>query len=243
MTTLSPMLLYIQGQKFADLIPFEIEQSEPLQDRMDVVENLIKGRTVLHIGCLDHLPLIAAKIKEGRWFHGRLSNAASECLGVDVNNEGIHFVESELGIHNVCYSDITSSDKNTRITAGHWNYVVFGEILEHVDNPVDFLQRFLQNYGQHIDKIIITVPNAFRIGNILATFKGKEVINSDHRYWFSPYTIWKVVHQAGFQAEHIKMCKFSSDRSGIQGFIKRTLLQKYPLLAEDIIIVAQSSTN
>jgi hypothetical protein len=240
MTTLLETLPYIEGNKFADLIPFKIQQSGEIRDRMHLVEEIVTGKTVLHIGCLDHLPLIEEKIKHNRWFHGRMTAVASRCLGVDFNKDGVKFVQETLGIDNVCHGNIDAPDTIPELTSGYWDYVVFGEILEHVDNPVDFLAKFLNNYRGNIGSVIITVPNAFRIGNFLAVLKGYELINSDHRYWFSPYTLWKVVHQAGFQAESIQMCKFTDD-SGFKAVIKNAILKKYPLLAEDVVVICKAA--
>jgi Methyltransferase domain len=224
MNLLAETLPYIEGKKFADLIPFKIQQRGKLQDRMDFVESLIQGKSVLHVGCLDHLPLIEQKIKDNRWFHGRISQSASTCLGVDINLEGIEFVRSNLGINNICYGKIDSSEKIPEIANSYWDYVVLGEVLEHIDNPVDFLNKFLNTYRSCFEKIILTVPNAFRIGNFLAAMKSQELINSDHRYWFSPYTAWKVAHQAGFQIDAIQMCKFSVD-CGSKAILKNWILK------------------
>lgn len=236
MKILTETLPYIAGDKFCELLSFPIEQSETVLDRMDFVESIFKGKRVLHIGCLDHIPLIEGKIKSNLWFHGRITDAASDCLGVDINQEGIDYLQSKFNIFNVCYGNIESPEKITEIASSYWDYVVFGEILEHVDNPVAFLKKFSSDYKSNIGKIILTVPNAFRIGNIIAAIRNKELINSDHRYWFSPYTIWKVTHQAGLRVEIIQLCKFSSS-SGVKGKIKDLLLKYCPLLAEDIVVV------
>ena len=230
------ILHYVEGKKFSVLVPFKIKQEESMQDRMDFVEEIVKGKSVIHVGCLDHLPVIEEKIKHDRWFHLRLTNVASECLGIDINKEGIDMVSSEMNISNICYADIASEQKISEITSKYWDYIVFGEIIEHVDNPVDFLQKLISNYQENIGSIIINVPNAFRAGNIKSLFKNVESINTDHRYWFSPYTIYKVVHQAGLKVDQMKMCKYSPT-NGIGGKIKDFFLNQYPLMAENIVLV------
>ena len=99
-----------------------------------------------------------------------------------------------------------------------------------------FLQRFRENYGDVVEQIVITVPNALRAGNVKGAFRNTETINSDHRFFFTPYTIAKVACDAGFTPEQILMATFTR-----AGWLKTKLLNRAPLLAEDIIFVG--STN
>jgi 2-polyprenyl-3-methyl-5-hydroxy-6-metoxy-1,4-benzoquinol methylase len=236
------ILPYIEGKEFGGLVPLKIKQEENVRDRMDFVEEIVSGKSVIHVGCLDHLPLIEDKISCDRWFHGRLTKTSSECLGIDINKEGIEIVASKLKISNICYANIEDEHKIPEISARYWDYIVFGEIIEHVDNPVYFLQKFISNYQENIGGIIITVPNAFRAGNIKNLFQNVEAINTDHRYWFSPYTIWKVVHQAGLTVENIQMCKYAPT-DGIGGKIKDLFLRQYPLMAENIVVICRLLSN
>lgn len=233
----SEILPYLEGKKFDDSLSFKIEQQETPPDRIEFVENIIRGKSVIHIGCLDHVPLIEYRIKQGRWLHSRMTDAASDCLGIDINREGIETVRSQMNVSNICYGDLESEEKIEAIASRTWDYAVFGEVLEHLDNPVLFLKKFISDYGDNVDRIIITVPNALRATNIRLLFKGLEVINSDHRFWFTPYTLLKVINQAGLVTEQLEMCKFDYSSSGIREKIRDFVLKRYPLLAEDIVVV------
>jgi hypothetical protein len=56
-----------------------------------------------------------------------------------------------------------------------------------------------------------------------------EVINTDHRYWFSPYTLTKVVMESGFSdcdlcfVEHVKLPLITEVRKQIYKILKRPL--------------------
>lgn len=229
---------YVEGSEFHDAFPLTVKQPERLRERMEFIESLVQGKSVLHIGCLDHVPLIKHRMDNGRWLHSRLTEVASSCLGIDINREGIEFVRSELGISNIAYGDIESEDnKVDGILAQHWDYVVFGEVIEHADNPVSFLKKFISTYGNQVGKVIITAPNAFRASNIRHIFSGLEIINSDHRYWFTPYTIWKVVNQADMVVDTIQMCKFDYCNNKLRESVKDIVLRRYPLLAESLVVV------
>jgi 2-polyprenyl-3-methyl-5-hydroxy-6-metoxy-1,4-benzoquinol methylase len=232
-------LPYVSGEKFHDAYSLQVNQPELPQERMNYVEQLVRGKRVLHIGCLDHVPLIETRMKDGRWFHGRLTQAAQTCLGVDIDRQGVEFVRSQLGITNIVHGDILSGAAVAEVAAQTWDYVVFGEVLEHIDNPVLFLKQFLATYGSQVGQVIITVPNAFRASNIRQVFKSLEVINTDHRYWFTPFTIWKVMHQAGLNVDSLQMCKFDYSGNPIRERVRDFVLQRCPLLAESIVVICR----
>jgi len=232
---------YIDGKSFSDVFVLSIEQLGRIRERMEFVEEIVKGKSVLHIGCLDHVPLIESRIQGGCYFHQRLTNIASECLGIDINREGIDYVREKFHFSNIYFGDIAGSHKIQQISAKNWDYVVFGEVLEHIDNPVYFLNKFLYNYGNNIGKIIITVPNAFRFSNIRWIFKNLERINSDHKYWFTPYTIWKVVNQAGLLVDTIYLCTDGHLNNFLREKIKKIVLERYPLLADGIVIICHQN--
>jgi len=124
--------------------------------------------------------------------------------------------------------------------------MVLGEILEHVDNPVDFITRLRIKYKDKIKGLIITVPNAFRKRNFYNAFRNIEKINSDHRYWFSPYTITKVLHQGGCGVEKMYMCA-GRDKSqlNVKEKIERyfSLENKFSLLRDIIVVFAHFNAN
>jgi hypothetical protein len=236
------ILSYIEGEKFSDTFPVKVEQKEIIQDRMEFIEEIIRGKRVLHIGCLDHVPLVQSRIEKGRWFHALLTQSSSECLGIDINQQGIDLLRTDLGIVNIHYGDVTANQLIPAITKQQWDYAVFGEIIEHIDNPVLFLKEFINNYGDHVNSVIITVPNAFKASNLRMAFKSMEVINSDHRYWFTPYTIWKVVERAGLSVERIQMCKFDTTGNFLRDTVRNFILRRRPLLAEDIVVICHRNT-
>lgn len=231
---------YIQGKNFNDNIDFLIEKDRKIPGRMEFVEALIQGKKVLHIGCLDHLPLIKEKIKKGVWFHQRLTNVADECVGIDIDQKGIDYVRSQFGISNIYYGDLEKDDKIEPILSQHWDYVIFGEVIEHLDNPVFFLKQFINVYNNNFEQIIITVPNCYRLENIRGMLQNTETVNSDHRYWFSPYTICKLIYQAGLNVTQLQMCKFIV-LGGLREKLKDIFLNAYPITADTIVVICHKN--
>ena len=194
---------------------------------------------VVHVGCVDHLPLIEDKIKRGQWMHSRIDQVAKRCLGVDISVEGINYLKEHLSYKDVYCHDITS-EPFEEIVNDKWDYLFLGEILEHVDNPVGFLSSIQELYRGPVKQIVISVPNAFRLDNFYAQRKRCELINSDHRYWFTPYTLAKVMTQAGIRVEEFHFVTLLPLKmTGIRTAIKKVLLRRYPAMRDTLVAVGE----
>jgi 2-polyprenyl-3-methyl-5-hydroxy-6-metoxy-1,4-benzoquinol methylase len=195
-------LEYLFGKKFSNslIIPYDYHQAIP--NRITFLKDLAKGKKVIHLGCLDHLPLIDDKISRGQWLHKELTESAALCVGVDINKETKEYVERKHGFTNIVLGDFTKT-KLAELASTSWDYAILGEILEHIDNPVSYLEAIGRLYKGNISRIVITVPNAWTQTTMRMARRSAEVINSDHRYWFTPYTLAKVIVQSGMQVEDI----------------------------------------
>jgi len=212
-----------------------LDPIEQLQLRPNVIFDLVYDKEILHLGCTDHLPIIKHKIESGIYLHQQISRVASVCVGIDINREALEYVRT-MGITNIVEADITQPGIK-KITDNKWDYLLMAEMLEHIDNPVSFLQSIAQNYKKHIDSIIITVPNAFGLAHMnIAHNHGIESINNDHRYWFTPYTICKVAHQAGLVIDDLIMC--ASEYTVDVMNANRGLLLEKPILLDTIVLTA-----
>ena len=58
------ILPYISGEKFSNALTVEIKELFSDNKRVDLIKNLCVNKKIIHIGCVDHLPLIEEKIKE-----------------------------------------------------------------------------------------------------------------------------------------------------------------------------------
>jgi hypothetical protein len=221
MTLDSRTLEYLKGKKFSNSLEISYDYFQPIPNRIKFLCELVKGKRVLHLGCLDHLPLIDDKIKRNQWLHKELTAASSACLGVDIDAETQAYVKLKHGFDNIILGDFTKT-KLSEITGQTWDFAVLGELLEHIDNPVQYLSDIRTLYSNCLHKIIITVPNAWTQTTIRKANKSVEIINSDHRYWFTPYTLAKVITQAGMHLEEIY-------------FANRVPLTKAELIKEKIL--------
>jgi hypothetical protein len=231
---------YIKGDNFSNGLKVKIlshSEDKIAKNRLDYLEEIVNNKTVIHVGCVDHLPLIEEKRKNNVWLHERLVRSSSKCLGIDINEEGLYYLKDKLAYKDVLQMDIITDEIPSQIQKHHWDYMIMGEILEHVDNPVLFLSELRKKFSISVNCLILTVPNAFRYTNFVYGLKNIEFINSDHRFWFTPYTLAKVCAMAGFSVEKYYLCQgFQLPR---RKFLTKLLLQKFPLLNDTIVLKAK----
>jgi hypothetical protein len=204
------VLKYLRGEAFKTSLFVDIGKSKhKITSREAAITEMINNKNVIHIGCSDHIPVIKQKISNNTWLHKLITDNAKNCVGIDIDKDSIEFIRKETEYHNVFQGDILS-DNFEAINNKKWDYVVFGEIVEHLDNPVNFLKVFKERYGHRVDKFIITVPSIYNIHQFKNMMNYIEIINSDHRFWFTPYTITKVLVSAGYDPEKITYTNLQS---------------------------------
>ena len=240
---------YLTGEKFDAGLSIPIAHAEnDIISRFSFLINTCQGKNVVHLGCCDHVPLINEKIKNGVWLHRLLMDTCSRVMGVDINDKGIQFLKEELNIPSVYCSNILTDDLPETLPDLSWDYLVMGEILEHIDNPVEFMSQIRKRHLGKIKQVIITVPNAFAIANYNGVLEQKEIINTDHRYWFTPFTLSKILTIAGYKIDSFYYAQEVSAKIGwraklkIFPYIQRKMnyqrLVKYPAFRDTLVMIA-----
>jgi hypothetical protein len=228
---------YLSGEKFSEAVLLKISQSEKnIPMRIEYLEELVSGKDVIHLGCADHISLIESKLKNNSWLHKRLEQKAKNCIGFDIDNDAVNFI-NQLGFRNVFSLNIIRDEVPEIIKQKYWDFLLLGEILEHTINPVEFLSSIREKYLKYINKIIITVPYAFRLNNFINTLKHSEYINSDHKFWFTPYTLAKLLYISNYQVESFQIClSYKISKSHL---FRKFLLSKYPALRDNLVMIAK----
>lgn len=228
----SEALPYLQGSAFSNGFVFKFSPSKTKSEsRLSYLETLCRGKKVIHIGFADHLPIIQSKITRNEWLHKRLVDVADLCVGIDINGETVEYVKSTFNIANLYTLDVIKDEVPVELQQ-QFDYMILGEVLEHVDNPVLFLNSLKVKYGQFVSKIIITVPNAFSVQSLPFIFRSQEFVNTDHRFWFTPYTLAKVGNEAGLELDSFNMCQTYRPKRWWQNL----LVKRYPLFRENLIM-------
>lgn len=225
---------YIVGDEFHNGLRFKINTNK-LIFRNNYLQELVTNKKILHIGFVDHLPLMDEKIRKKSWLHAQLIEAASKCVGIDINEKGVQHLKVNYGIDNIYSLDIINDVLPKEITEESFDFLLLPDVIEHIGDPVSFLAA-LKNKFPNVKKIIITTPNALRLNNFKFALKNTECINSDHRFWFTPYTITKILNDSGYKVTNILFAEHS--RISRRQLIKKLILVNKPLLRDNLIIEA-----
>ena len=205
---------YFEGTEFSTGYSLKLEDNL-LKGRIETLLDIVRGKTVLHVGCCDHVPVIKEKIKAHTWLHGLLEQNCKKVVGIDIDKDAVDYVnENALSKQKVFCANITSGDFFDVVPREKYDYILLGEIVEHVDNPVDFLSKMhliTKDYVAPDGGYVITVPNCFCFLRSKSYRKGIEGINTDHRYWFSPFTIAKVLYRAGITPHELYFATYSGN--------------------------------
>jgi len=234
------LMPYLQGSDFSSgmTIHYDWQPDDHVyESRFQLMSRLAQGKKIIHVGCVDHEPaLVDHKIARGKWLHKILCDSAARCMGVDINAEGIRYLKEKLGYADVAQMDVTGADIGPLLEE-KWDYLFLPEVLEHIGNPVDFLGKVRGNLAGNVESLLITVPNAFIRENFQLAAKGLEAINTDHRFWFSPYSLAKIVQYAGYEIERLWFCKAGHVRK--RSFIKNWFYARRPMMRSNIVLLAK----
>jgi hypothetical protein len=235
------VLSHLRGDGFSKGLDVGFEWDEQdalLRSRLDWLAQLCADRDVIHVGCVDHsAEVVERKRRQGRWLHGRLCESARRCFGIDLDSTGIEYLR-KLGYEDVAAIDLLADDC-AAIRARRWDQLLLGEVLEHLDDPVGFLAALREKFSACVQTLVITVPNAFAQRNHERARAGIEKINTDHRFWFTPYTLAKVVIRAGLTPDRFVLCESGTIEPRKR--LRNLRLRRRPLLRNDIILLAQMS--
>jgi len=212
-------LAFLRGTTFSNGHRFDLWAGGPAPQRNERLIELVRGRRVVHIGCCDHVPLIRDKVARGLHLHQRLCEAAARCVGVDINEEGVALLR-ELGFPEVYLPADTPRDD--------YDLCLMADVIEHVGDVVSFLKSMKEH---RFRELAVVTPNAFRLRNWLG---GGEVVNTDHRYWFTPYTLCKVLVDAGYEPTAVEL--LHADSATWKGRLLARALDPFPK-ARDMLMV------
>ncbi|QEG38661.1 class I SAM-dependent methyltransferase [Roseimaritima ulvae] len=204
------------------------------RSRLDVLSEMAVNKNIIHVGCVDHsIQKVNTKRKHKQWLHEILCGVSARCVGVDILEDCITYIRDDLGYDDMFAGNILE-DNLPFLNGVQWD-VFLPEIIEHVDNPVDFLTRLRQRLKGHMARAVISVPNAFAKIYSDAADQSYELINSDHRYSFTPYTLAKIAHLSGYEVGEIQTCGYG--RLSRRRVVRNFLMKRRPLRRDDIVMV------
>jgi 2-polyprenyl-3-methyl-5-hydroxy-6-metoxy-1,4-benzoquinol methylase len=229
---------YLNGTDFSNSLKVKVSKRESnVPYRMEVIQKIVKDKDVIHFGCADHIEVIDFKIKKNIWLHKLIADVAKKVTGIDINKEAVEYLTNNLKIPGIYCLNIEEQALPLELTGNKSDFLVMGEIIEHIDNPVQFLSSVRNKFSGIATEILVTAPNALRWLNFKYAFKHTELINSDHRFWFTPYTLGKILARAGYHdisfqfVENSRPDKFSPRKYFIYRY--------YPSFRDTVLIRAK----
>lgn len=172
---------------------YKIPHLTRLSDRDSFLIDLVRNKRVLHGGCVDS-GVLEERLATGQLLHSRLEKVASHLVGVDVDGEGIDKMKSH-GINNIYHADLETWSYPEK-----FDFIVLGEIIEHIDNCGQFLNS-LKKFSTPETILVFTTPNAYYYLFWLYTLAGRESIHPDHNYLFSFHSINSLFGKFGLRVE------------------------------------------
>lgn len=200
----SKYMSFLRGENFDSSLLFNLsgndkKEKAQIGPRLEMILKHCRNRRVLHIGCCDYLELTYVKYKSCTSLHDHVAEAASECVGIDI------FAETASNVHdrdfkfkNIIALDVMNHTFPELILSQTWDVVLLSEVIERLSNPCEFLRRLHRKLNECSRYLLLTAPNAFRLNNFRKLRRGMEHVSSDQYFWFTPYTLAKVLTDAGF---------------------------------------------
>lgn len=184
----TPRLLYTPLERVAVRRPV---------DRIAYIARACSGYHVLDLGAMDETAW-GAKRSRGTWLHEEICRNALSVVGIDnsilVPAEGIRTGPNAV----IWRGDVTDPQHLVAALEESPDVVAAGELIEHLENPLQFLTRLNQIDRLRGKTLILSTPNATALHNVLIGFSRRESTHHDHLCILSYKTLATLCSRAGF---------------------------------------------
>lgn len=166
-------------------------------DRQRIVRSYVSSDdSVLDVGCVEHsLDRVNWRNPEpGEWMHADLRRISNDVFGIDIVDEAIERLQNEGFNVAVGNAEKFELDRD-------FDVIVAGELIEHLSNPGQFLDRCREHLSED-GAVIITTPNPRRLQMLHWFARGHENrANPEHTTWFDHYVMETLVARHGFEVD------------------------------------------
>jgi len=147
----------------------------------------VTNKSCLDIGAIEH-DLSFTELPT--WKHKLVSQASRHTVGIDILEEYVE-VTRQRGF------DIRVCDATSDVFTGEtFDIVIIGDVIEHVENPVNLI-RFSIRHLNEGGIVIAKTPNPYFFDHIKKHLKNKACVNADHMAWFTPTMALEIARRAG----------------------------------------------
>lgn len=217
---------FLTGRRFAANRAFSVPARGRAQRRSDRLIEMFSGLRVLHVGCCGPMPLVRDQLEHGTHLYANLCRSAAECVGVDRRSEGVAILR-DLGFADAYRPE----DVPNPAPDPPYDICLVTDAVEFESNPAAFLQGLLRFRFRHL---VVAVPNGLTWRNALPA---REVVNTDLRVWFTPYTLCKVLVDAGYRPERVELCH--ADFTTWRGALAARVMNLFPRWRDVLLVHAK----
>ncbi len=189
------------------LHPFN-QMEESCVEREAYLLSLASGKRVLHFGFLDSI-FLEQKISNATLLHLKLKEQATALYGVDINGEVLAKYRLLTGDFNNCLFDIAEDEIPSELQQ-EFDLILFPEVLEHVPNPGLVLTNLCILCQRNNARLCLTVPNSFDMYAFMTAMHGVELVHPEHCYYFTPYTLSRLIQMADLKVVELSFYNFGS---------------------------------
>ena len=190
-------------------------------DRDQYLLELCRGKRMLHLACAAW-PATRMWCEDGSLLHLRLGEVAGKLAGFDWSTPGIDVLK-EHGVSDLHHLNLLNPDEVAR----GWDELDFepeivlaGELLEHLDRAGTVLENCRPRMSNNA-KMLITVPNAFSIRNLLHVLRGYEKVAPDHVSYYSFSTVRELSERNGFRLQSVRWYRYSQQPNQARNVVDR----------------------
>jgi hypothetical protein len=166
-------------------------------DRVAYIASACAGLRVLDLGAMDETAW-AAKRGRGTWLHEEIGRQALQVDGIDnsakIPSEGLRTAPNAT----IRRGDISDLNGLVNELEENPDVVVAGELIEHLENPLEFLKRLAAIDRLSGKTLILSTPNATALHNLLIALGRRESTHHDHLCILSYKTLATLCTRAGF---------------------------------------------
>lgn len=160
------------------------------RSKIDWIEKFLNDRskTVLDLGCVCHD--LDQKIVP--WLHGSLCRRMDDVMGVDLLENEVQRMCDD-GFNAICANVETMSLERK------FDIIVAGDIIEHLENLGNFLQRVKEHLSPD-GVFLVTTPNPITWVRFLRVLlKGRAEANKEHTCWFTAKVLRQLAMRNGLE--------------------------------------------
>ena len=201
-------------------------------DRWEIICPLVKGRSVLDVGCAE----LAGSLEKPQWLHNKIITMASRAVGLDVNEVQVNLLRKKG--YEIVLGNCETINLNEK-----YDVIFAGELIEHLSNP----GLFFDNMKRHLAEnglLILTTPNRFNgilavsciIRNKIPTYNKPMNV---HVHFYDGNSLKALAERHGYR--EIETHYYTGGYEGLRGNIIARLFHKLrPRFAIGIIMVLKT---